>query len=344
MADNSTVLHMDLSTSTNQNSCDVLVLQTPALVIFPIFYSLVFLVSACGNSLVLYITCLKKGQKFNSTSIYLVNLALSDALFTLSLPGRVIYYIRQFDWPFGDPLCRMTAVLFFTNTYTGIAFMTCISLDRYLAMVHPHRLQHLRGVRAVRGVCCMIWILTFLQTSPLLLRPMLQEHQGRRTCMEYFTFDSSNSIPYLLLLACLISFCLPLMTILGCYTQIQLKLRANARQNSLTGRSGRSSRANTIILLILLTFILCFSPYHLNIMRFMVRKIMGQPMCPELKTFKVSLQVTVSLMNLNCCLDPVIYFFAIKTYKRRVLSLFKGYLSASGPSSKTTTDNSCSNT
>lgn len=50
------------------------------------------------------------------------------------------------------------------------------------------------------------------------------------------------------------------------------------------------------------------------------------------------------MMNLNCCLDPVIYFFAIKTYKKRVLSLFKGYLSASGPSSKTTTDNSSSNT
>ena len=29
-------------------------------------------------------------------------------------------------------------------------------------------------------------------------------------------------------------------------------------------------------------------------------------------------------MNLNCALDPVLYFFAIKTYKKRVMSLFKG--------------------
>ncbi len=104
--------------SSNQSSCDVFVYQRAAVVLFPIFYSVVFIVSACGNSLVLYVICQKK-QKFNSTSIYLVNLALSDTLFTLTLPGRITYYIRHFDWPFGDLLCRLTTLLFFANTYAG---------------------------------------------------------------------------------------------------------------------------------------------------------------------------------------------------------------------------------
>lgn len=56
------------------------------------------------------------------------------------------------------------------------------------------------------------------------------------------------------------------------------------------------------------------------------------------------LQITVSLMNFNCCLDPVIYFFAIKTYKKQVLSLFKHYLYTNGGSSKITAENSSSNT
>lgn len=55
------------------------------------------------------------------------------------------------------------------------------------------------------------------------------------------------------------------------------------------------------------------------------------------------LQITVSLMNFNCCLDPVIYFFAIKTYKKQVLSLLKDYL-YTGASSKMTAENSSSNT
>lgn len=252
----------------------------------------------------------------------------------------------------------------------GIGFMTCISLDRYLAMVHPHQLQCLRSVRVVRRVCCLVWALVSVQIAPLLFRSMLHERQGRRTCMEYFNFEDSRFTPYLLLLACAVSFCCPLVVIVGCYAKINLKLRATAKQNSVTGRSRRNHRANTIILLILLTFILCFSPYHLNVMQFMSRKINHQPACEELRSFKMSLQVgdasvtdlkhspsvslftlhtfslqiTVSLMNFNCCLDPVIYFFAIKTYKKRVMSLFKDYLYTSGASSKVTAENSSSNT
>uniref|UniRef100_G3NAV8 Si:ch211-184m13.4 n=1 Tax=Gasterosteus aculeatus aculeatus TaxID=481459 RepID=G3NAV8_GASAC len=284
----------------NRSSCDVFVYQKSAAVLFPIFYSAVFIISACGNSLVLYVICQRK-QKFNSTSVYLVNLALSDSLFTLALPGRIIYYIRHFDWPFGDLLCRLTTLLFFTNTYAGIGFMTCISLDRYLAMVHPHRLQCLRSVRVVRRVSYVVWALVSLQVAPLLFHSMLREHQGRRTCMEYFNFEGSRLTPYLLLLACTVSFCCPLAVIAGCYAKINLKL--NHRVN-----------------------------------------IHHQVTCEELRAFKVSLQITVSLMNFNCCLDPVIYFFAIKTYKRRVLSLFKDYLYASAASSKMTAENSSSNT
>lgn len=102
----------------NGSSCDVFVYQRAAVVLFPIFYSVVFIISVCGNCLVLLVICQRK-QKFNSTSIYLLNLALSDALFTLALPGRITYYIRHFDWPFGDLLCRLTTLLFFANTYAG---------------------------------------------------------------------------------------------------------------------------------------------------------------------------------------------------------------------------------
>lgn len=253
---------------------------------------------------------------------------------------------------------------------SGIGFMTCISLDRYLAMVHPHRLQSLRSIKVVRRVCFLVWALVCLQIAPVLFRSSLYEHQRRRTCMEYFNFEESRFTPYLLLLACTISFCGPLVTILVCYTKINLKLHAAAKQNSIMGRLRRKHRANTIILLILLTFLVCFSPYHINMMQFMSRKIHHQPVCEELRAFKVSLQVrkltfswalitctqllcfqwslflqiTVSLMNLNCCLDPLLYFFAIKTYKKRVLSLLKDLMCSPTVSSVMTAENSSSNT
>lgn len=169
--------------------------------------------------------------------------------------------------------------------------MTCISLDRYLAMVHPHRLQSLRGVKVVRRVCCLVWAVVCLQIAPLLFRSALSEHQGRWTCMEYFNFDGFRFTPHLLLLACTLSFGGPLVTIVVCYTKINLKLQAAAKQNSITGPLRRKHRANTIILLILLTFLVCFSPFHINLIQFMSRKIHHQPVCEELRAFKDSLQV-----------------------------------------------------
>lgn len=104
--------------SLNQSACDLFVDQRAAVVLFPVFYSAVFVISTCGNGLVLYVIW-RRRQKFNSTSVYLINLALSDSLFTLALPGRVVYYARRFDWPFGDFLCRLSTLLFFANTYAG---------------------------------------------------------------------------------------------------------------------------------------------------------------------------------------------------------------------------------
>lgn len=328
--------------SISNQTCNVFTYKESARIFFPIFYIIVLVVSVLGNSLVLYITSQKK-KKFNSTTLYLINLAISDTLFTLALPGRITYYIRGFDWPFGDVFCRLTAVIFYSNTYTGIAFMTCISADRYLAMVHPHRCPKLRSLKVVRSICILVWAIVFLETSPMFFRSMLKEWEGQQTCMEYSNLDDSPKTPYLLLLACVIGFCVPLGLILSCYSQINSKLSKMAKENPMTGKSGKSNRAKNIILLILLSFMLCFCPYHINIMQFMVRRLLHKPSCEEKKAFKMSLQITVSMMNLNCCLDPVIYFFAIKTYKQRVMSLFKGYMPGS-ISSKGMPDNSTSNT
>ncbi|XP_061826499.1 G-protein coupled receptor 183 [Nerophis lumbriciformis] len=334
------------NTTLDSTSCDVFVDQKGTVILVPVFYSLVFLISLCGNALVLLVICQKR-EKFNSTAVYLLNLALSDILFTLALPSRIIYYILDFHWPFGDFLCRMSAVLFFANTYAGIGFMTCISLDRYLAVVHPQRMLRLRQVKLVRWICCLVWAVVLVQVAPLLFYSKLQHHGDRWTCMEYIDVDNSQWKPHFLLLGCVVSFCCPLVAILVSYARIHAKLRVAAGRNS-TSPSKRNHRADAIILLILLTFIACFSPYHLNVMQFLCRRMHHEVSCEELRAFRVYSQITVLLMNFNCCLDPVLYFFAIRTYKKRVMNLFRERLCVSTPTittlalAKTTTDNSSS--
>ncbi|XP_028655782.1 G-protein coupled receptor 183-like [Erpetoichthys calabaricus] len=319
------------------NSCDIFIFNKTAKVLFPMFYLAILIIGLMGNLLVLYII-FHNQLKVNSTRIYLVNLALSDTLFALALPGRIVYNIREFDWPFGDFLCRINAVIIYTNTYVGIGLMTCLSIDRYLAMVHPHHFTKLRSVGVVKGICVLIWFVVFCQTAPMLFHNMVKNVNGKRLCMEYFGMDGHNNLPYLLLLACAFSYGFPLVIIISCYVKINHKLHKAAQKNTMSGKYRQNRRASGIIFSILMAFILCFSPYHINLMQFMIKKLCYQPSCEELKNFKISLQVTLSIMNLNSTLDPVIYFFAVKSYKQKVMSLLKSHLSAPGISLKTTSE------
>lgn len=81
-----------------------------------------FIFIALGNILALCLSC-QKDKKINSTAVYLFHLAVSDLLFTLTLPGKITYYMLDFSWPFGDDLCRLTKFIMYLNTYGGGALL-----------------------------------------------------------------------------------------------------------------------------------------------------------------------------------------------------------------------------
>ncbi|XP_075418810.1 G-protein coupled receptor 183-like [Tenrec ecaudatus] len=297
-----------------------------------LFYTALLVFSALGNSLALALACPKR-ERISSTGIYVVHLAVSDLLFTLALPGKITYYTLESSWPFGDGFCRLTAFIFYLNTYGGVYLMTCVSVDRYLAVVRGHRCPQLRQAGRARRVCAIVWALALLQTGPLLFQPMTKTVEGKVTCMEYASVEHTLSLPLWVLLACALSFCGPMGIILFCYVQTTLKLCRTARANPLTSKSGHHRRACLLILGVLVAVVVCFSPYHINLIQFMLRQLLHPSSCAEQEAFKLSLQVTVSLMNMNCCIDPVIYFFACKGYRRWLLSILKFRLAASSSSS-----------
>ncbi|XP_045677735.1 G-protein coupled receptor 183-like [Phyllostomus hastatus] len=303
-----------------------------ASVILCLFYTVLLVFSTLGNILALCLAC-QKGKKINSTGVYLVHLAVSDLLFTLALPGKITYYALDFSWPFGEGLCRLTAFIFYLNTYGGVYLMTCVSVDRYLAVVRTHQCPRLHSASQAKLICVAIWALAVLQTVPLLLISMTKPVAGRITCMEYVSIEKVFRLPLIILVACVISFCGPVGIMLFCYVKITVKLCRTARENPVMNEKGHHRRACLLTLVVLVAVIVCFSPYHLNIIQFMVRQTLYLPSCPEQTAFKVSLQLTVSLMNMNCGIDPIIYFFASTHYRKWLLSILKRRAAASSSSS-----------
>lgn len=64
--------------------------------------------------------------------IYTINLAVTDLLVNLSLPTRILLY-------YSGGTCLTCSYLhifsYFVNMYCSILFLTCICVDRYLAIV-----------------------------------------------------------------------------------------------------------------------------------------------------------------------------------------------------------------
>ncbi|PNI56102.1 GPR183 isoform 1 [Pan troglodytes] len=312
------------------NDCDLYAHHSTARIVMPLHYSLVFIIGLVGNLLAL-VVIVQNRKKINSTTLYSTNLVISDILFTTALPTRIAYYAMGFDWRIGDALCRITALVFYINTYAGVNFMTCLSIDRFIAVVHPLRYNKIKRIEHAKGVCIFVWILVFAQTLPLLINPMSKQEAERITCMEYPNFEETKSLPWILLGACFIGYVLPLIIILICYSQICCKLFRTAKQNPLTEKSGVNKKALNTIILIIVVFVLCFTPYHVAIIQHMIKKLRFSNFleCSQRHSFQISLHFTVCLMNFNCCMDPFIYFFACKGYKRKVMRMLKRQVSVS---------------
>ncbi|XP_026233035.1 G-protein coupled receptor 183-A [Anabas testudineus] len=319
-----------LSPTNNESTCYTLYShRDKAKILMPLFYSIVFIVGLLGNGLALHVIR-PNIKKINSTTLYSLNLVMSDILFALSLPLRILYYGMGFHWPLGEILCKISGVIFYINTYAGVNFMTCLSVDRFIAVVLPLRFAKLRKVSNVRYICVAVWLVVLAQTLPLLAMPMTnREHDNYTSCMEYPNFEKVDNIATMLIGAVFLGYIIPVVTILVCYSVLCSKLLLSAKTNHLTEKSGRSRKAIGVICCVSLVFVICYSPYHIDLLQYMIRKLVASPDCADLTTFQVSLHITVCLMNLNSCLDPFVYFFACKGYKRKVMKLLKMQVSMS---------------
>ncbi|XP_077199935.1 G-protein coupled receptor 183 [Paroedura picta] len=309
---------------TNNSSCDLYEHEDSARILLPVFYGIIFIIGVPGNVLAL-IVVIKNRKKINSTTLYSTNLVISDILFTTALPARIAYYAMRFHWPFGELFCKLTALLFYINIYAAVNFMTCLSIDRFVAVVHPRRTR-IRTVQCAKYICGSVWLLVLAQTLPLLTQDLLHTEEKRNTCMEYPNFEKISYLPWLLLGACLLGYIIPLGIILICYSKISCKLYQNAKKNPFAEKSGTNRKAINTIIFIIVVFIVCLTPYHVAIIKHMIIKIVsgdGELECSTQKLFQKTLHYTVFLMNLNCCLDPLIYFFACRGYKSTIMKILR---------------------
>lgn len=124
--------------------------------LYSVVYSVVFVLGLITNCAALFVFCFRMKMR-NETTMFMTNLALSDLVFVFTLPFKVFYNVNR-HWPFGDGLCKVSGTAFITNIYGSMLFLTCISVDRFLAIVYPFRSRAIRTRRNAALVCAAVWL------------------------------------------------------------------------------------------------------------------------------------------------------------------------------------------
>lgn len=277
-------------------------------------FSLVFVVGLFFNTIAVYIfACTLKLR--NETTTYMMNLVVSDSLFVLSLPFRIFYFIKR-DWLFGSVLCKISVSLFYTNMYGSILFLTCISIDRFLAIVHPFRSQTIRTKRNAKLACCMVWVLVLSGSLPIgfILDTTSPKNINSSSiyCFEnYSNTQWKSKLSKVVVFIETVGFIIPLMLNVFCSIMVLRTLR----KPRTISRGGTLNKAKILRMIIvhLFVFCFCFIPYNVNLIFYALVRSKFLKGCYIEFVVRALYPITLCIAVTNCCFDPVIYYFTSET-------------------------------
>ncbi|XP_069806269.1 C-C chemokine receptor type 4-like [Dendropsophus ebraccatus] len=278
--------------------------------VVPVFFYMVFMLSILGNGLILFLL-LKFENIKTVTNFFILNLVLSDLLFTLPLPFWGYYHSDQ--WIFGTTSCKMLASMFFIGFYSSMLFLTMMTVDRYMAVVHAIYAARTRNLFYVYVVSGTVWAISLFSSIPkFVLYGTRNDPRYGELCEETgLTIDKLNSWKLAgYYQQVVMFFVVPLIIILYCYTLIIIKVQYTKMNNK--------DKAIKLIFLIVVAFFLCWTPY--NIIIFIKAKQLSDGTTDDdcSDTIDYSFFICRNVAYFHCCINPFFYTFVGTKFRRHL--------------------------
>ncbi|XP_030247674.1 psychosine receptor-like [Sparus aurata] len=295
----------NLTLETNQSGCNVAV-YPPMRMPLQFFYMAVIITAIPCNIFSLFVACQHISQR-NELGVYLFNLALSDLALTVGLSLWLDFLWRQ-AWVHGQYVCLISVNIIYTNFYTCDAFLCCIALDRYLAVVHPFKYTFLKGKVGIAAmVSIAIWVtVLFFNTRGTVMELGVQNEKLSRC------FDVIYPVPQIVtqvsMVRFFVGFVVPFLLV-GFSTWRICKV---VKSNQATEEQERN-RILKLLTVILLCIFLCFGPVNVTML---LHTMVGD--CRNAKWLFYMDDVSMAMTSLNCLADPLLYCFITETGKANV--------------------------
>ncbi|KAM9852575.1 C-C chemokine receptor type 4-like [Aulostomus maculatus] len=281
-------------------------------VFITVFYSLVFIFGFIGNGLVVCVLVKHRNQT-NLTDICLFNLALSDLLFILMLPFFTHYTVAR-EWTLGVFLCHLSGGASSTGFFSSIFFMVVMTIDRYVVIMHNHKVAQYYTSRTGVVFTVLVWMLSLCVSLPTFVFSTVTNEPQGLGCV-YTPWSDAWKV-YNLFAINILGLAIPLMVMVFCYSRVIPTL--------VRLRSAKKHRTVKLIISIVVVFLLLWAPYNISLLlEFLYSQGKLEGDCNFLKHLKLTLAVTETLAHTHCCLNPIIYAFVGEKFKKRALCLLK---------------------
>ncbi|KAM4016609.1 chemerin-like receptor 1 [Anomaloglossus baeobatrachus] len=287
-----------------------------------VVYSLAFLLGTIGNGLVIWFTVFKMKKTVNV--IWFLNLAIADFLFTLFLPLSIIYLANSFYWLFGNFMCKLNSMVAFINLYASVFLLTAISMDRCASVIIPVWCQNHRTPRLAYFVVIAVWIMAFILSLPYFIFRDTYQDDEISVCYNNFDLEDPEELNFgvsrhkaTVILRFVVAFIIPFSIIVTCYSVIAFRIH----KNHLT----TSSKPFNVIIAVIITFFLCWLPYHIFSFLELHAFYGNDEHLP--KVVRVGMPLTTSLAFTNSCVNPFLYVFIGRDFQNKfgksILSIFE---------------------
>ncbi|XP_076844840.1 somatostatin receptor type 5 isoform X2 [Brachyhypopomus gauderio] len=284
--------------------------------IVAVIYLVVFVLGLMGNTLAIFVV-LRYAKMKTVTNMYILNLAVADELYILGLPFLTTHNVLSY-WPFGSFLCRVVMWADTISQFTSTFCLTVMSIDRYMAVVHPIRSAKWRRPSIAKVINCMVWAVACILALPVIIYSDVQPDFN--TCNMSWPEPRNVWSAAFILYTTILGFFCPLLIICICYLLIVVKVKSAGARAGLTNRRRSERKVTRMVVIIVVVFVLCWLPFFiLNIVNLIV-------ILPENSLMTGVYFLTVILSYVNSCANPVLYGFLSDNFKqsfRKVLCVHK---------------------
>ncbi|CAI5662708.1 unnamed protein product [Oreochromis niloticus] len=266
-----------------------------------VIYCVIFIVGTLGNGLVIYVTSFK--MKKTVDSVWFLNLAIADFLFTAFLIFSIISLSQSQQWPFGAFMCKLNTFVSVVNMFVSIFTLTAMSLDRCLCIWVVVWAHNKRTVIKAQLISVGIWVIAGVFSTPYAtFRTASVRSSGESSC----SYSAKITHKWTLdIFRFVMGFVIPFLIIVMSYVSIGIRAMRMPRT--------RRRRSRRIIFSIIFAFFICWLPFHI----FNFIELRFSTNLEILGIVRMYGPLTVSLAFLNSCLNPILYVFMCEEFQKK---------------------------